>query len=302
MSFAALKDVIVHLLEPWILMSISFRHIPQTISSIVSSGDLWKLFSYNAFTEALFGHFWVTVGPEVKELGEEYVIPLLEGRLADGKIHDRVVDSAVHGTIVEVGAGTGMWADVFARIAAGADADSSTDGTARKRKPTGPSSITKIYGVEPNAQCAELLKERVREVGLTDLYEVVPVGIESLSDPNAWSGQIQPGSVDCIVTVMCLCSIPEPEKNIQHLYKLLKPGGHWYVYEHVKTTRGGPLLALYQRLVSIPWRLFLGSCRICRDTKTSLVTAGPWRKVDLTHLPSEPPYEVLPHVLGTLTK
>ena len=248
---SGLKDLLMHLVDPWLFMGISASHIPQTVRDVVASGALWKLLWPPAFSDVLFGNFWATVGPSVKEAGEARVIPLLEGRVSGGRIHDAVVGTPVHGTVIEVGAGSGMWADVFARIGAGApDSDSAGSGAgARKRRQAGGAGggITKIYGVEPHPQSAAALRKRVKEVGLGDVYEVVPVGIESVSDPKAWDGHIAPGSVDCIVGVLCLCSIPDPEENIKHLYKLLKPGGHWYVYEHVKTTRGGPLFSLYQR-------------------------------------------------------
>lgn len=78
------------------------------------------------------------------------------------------------------------------------------------------------------------------------MYEIVPVGIESIADPSKWDGKIEDGSVDCIVSVLCLCGIPEPEKNIKALYKSLKKGGRWYVYEHVKL-KNNVWLGLYQR-------------------------------------------------------
>jgi SAM-dependent methyltransferase len=119
-------------------------------------------------------------------------------------------------------------------------------------------SISKIYGIEPNPQSYTALRQRVKDIGLEDVYEVVPVGIEDVTDPTAWDGKIEPGSVDCIVGVLCLCSIPDQEKNIHYLYNLLKPGGRWYVYEHVKATRGGLFMRLYQRkypsLMMLVWR------------------------------------------------
>ncbi|PNY25408.1 Methyltransferase-like protein 7B [Tolypocladium capitatum] len=294
-----LKSLFLHLTDPWLFMAISAQYLPRTVTDIISSGEFYKLLSLSAFSEALFGNFWARVGPSVKAAGEERVIPLLEGRVSGGRIHVDVVGTPVHGTVIEVGAGSGMWADVFARIGGGSG--STARDRARKRKQAVPT-ITKIYGVEPNPQSAAALRKRVEDVGLGDVYEVVPVGIESVSDPDAWAGQIQPGTVDCIVGVLCLCSIPDPEENIKHLYRLLKPGGHWYVYEHVKATRGGPLISLYQRIVNIPWSFFVGSCRICRPTRDSLLAAGPWQKTDLVQPPEEPPYQVMPHILGTLTK
>lgn len=137
----------------------------------------------------------------------------------------------------------------FSRL--GGDKDGE-DGLRRRGVKSG-SGLTKIYGVEPNPQSADALRQRVREVGLGDVYEVVPVGIESLSDPAAWTGTtIEPGSIDCIVSILCMCSIPDQEKNAKALYELLKPGGRWYVYEHVKAERGGILISLYQRKSTVP--------------------------------------------------
>ena len=202
-------------------------HIPATISQILVSGDPIRIFSISHFSGVLFGNFWSVVGPEVKQSGETKVIPLLEGRLQDGVVLEEVVNEPISGTVLEVGAGSGMWMDVFSRI-----------------NTTNP--ITKIYGVEPNPMSAAALRQKVKEMGMEKVYEVVPVGIEDVDDPKKWDGHIPPESIDCIVTILCLCSIPEAEKNIKLLYKLLKPGGRWYLYEHVKCSRGGILVSLYQ--------------------------------------------------------
>ncbi|PKK48402.1 hypothetical protein CI102_8121 [Trichoderma harzianum] len=304
---ATIQDVLAELIGPWTFMAISFSHIPATIRGLIRDKNYRALFSFDGFREALFGTFWATVGPNVKLNGEQRVIPLLEGRIKGGVIHDDVVSTPVYGTVIEVGAGSGMWADVLARFRENtSDADNAAG--LRNRKTTG-GHITKIYGVEPNPISAKALEKRVKDLGMDDIYQVVPVGIESVDDPSAWNGKIEPGSVDCIVGVLCLCSIPEPEKNIKLLYKLLKPGGHWYVYEHVKVWRGGPLIS--HRLtvadspgfVNIVWPHFLGGCQLCRDTEKNLRAAGPFQEVDLAQ-PAErsSSYQVLPHKIGTLTK
>lgn len=245
--FATLQDVFNNLIQPWIFMSISLRHLPSTIRSLVASGDYRTIFWPPALIDALFGNFWATVGPVAKSFAQERVVPLLEGRVTGGRIMDEVVGEPVRGVVLEIGAGSGMWADVFAKFVDTPDAVSGPRRRARQSlaHATG---ITKIYGVEPHPVSAAALRRRVKEAGLGDIYEVVPVGIESLADPDAWAGdRIEPGSVDCIVSVLCLCSIPEPEKNIRRLYELLKPGGRWYAYEHVKAERGGWPIRFYQR-------------------------------------------------------
>ncbi|KAG0299311.1 hypothetical protein BGZ97_003792 [Linnemannia gamsii] len=232
------------LLEPWYFMWLGLAHVPATIRALVAAKDYGTLFSFSGFREALFGTLWATVGPSLKAMNEERVIALLEGRVKGGCIQEKVVSTPIHGTVLEIGAGSGMWADVLARFSDNA----ATAGGLYNRKSTG-RGITKIYGVEPNPISAKALQKRVNEVGLQDIYQVVPVGIESVKDPSLWDGKIEPGSVDCIFGILCLCSIPEPEKNIQLLYELLKPGGHWFVNEHVKVSRGGPLLRFYQSSV-----------------------------------------------------
>ncbi|KAF9294862.1 hypothetical protein BGZ74_011070 [Mortierella antarctica] len=285
------------LIEPWYFMWLSLLHIPATIQALVAARDYGTLFSLSGFREALFGTLWATIGPTIKAMNEERVIALLEGRVKGGFIQDEVVSTPIHGTVLEIGAGSGMWVDVLARFSRRIDAA----GRLRSRKNAG-RGITKIYGVEPNPISAKALQTRVNDVGLQDIYHVVPVGIESVNDPSAWDGKIEPGSVDCIFGILCLCSIPEPEKNIQLLYKLLKPGGHWFVNEHVKVSRGGLLLRFYQRFCNIGWSILMGSCSLCRDTEKSLRTTGVWQEIDLAQPSDHTGYEVIPHIVGTLKK
>ncbi|KAI9900835.1 hypothetical protein N3K66_005097 [Trichothecium roseum] len=299
-----IKDFLQAMVGPWMFMSLSARHMPLTVRQLVSRGDYGTLLSPSAFSSALFGNFWATIGPEVKSSAEARVIPLLEGRIRGGKVVDDVAGVPARGVVVEVGAGSGQWADVFARLHAGGG----------KGGPEG--GIEKIYGIEPNPQSAAALRKRTTELGLEGTYEVVPLGIESLSDDAAWGhggrAPLRPGSVDCIVSILCLCSIPDPAGNCKRLYDLLRPGGRWYVYEHVVAPRGGLAMRLYQNqsdkasflagFVNIFWSFFLGGCLLCRDTKKTLREAGPWSEIDLAQPPTEAAYQVVPHILGTLTK
>lgn len=224
-------------------MSISVRYIPSTISSLISQSDYGTLFSPSGFNDAWFGNFWAFIGPQVKTNSEKRVLPLLEGRVSEGQVRDEVVGKPVEGVVLEIGAGSGMWADVFAKV----NTTGEDEGAARRRKGAAPG-LKRVYGIEPNPTSAAALRQRVKDVGLQDTYEVVPVGIQQINDPTAWDGRIEPGSVDCIVTILCLCSIPEPEKNIKYLYDCLKKGGRWYAYEHVQVDaqKGGYLLRIYQ--------------------------------------------------------
>lgn len=69
------------------------------------------------------------------------------------------------------------------------------------------------------------LKESVRKAGLEDVYEVVALGAEDLD--------LEAESIDTVVCCKVLCGVPEPERVLGALYRLLKPGGQFLVLEHV---------------------------------------------------------------------
>ena len=50
------------------------------------------------------------------------------------------------------------------------------------------------------------------------------------------------------------------------------------------------------------WPHFIGGCSITRDTVRWLKEAGNWSKVDLVQPEDEPPYQIIPHIMGVLTK
>jgi hypothetical protein len=58
-------------------------------------------------------------------------------------------------------------------------------------------------------------------------------------------GWVRKGEADCVLTIQCLCSVPQPKEMIRGLYGYLKNGGEWIVYEHVIMKRGG-LVRWYQ--------------------------------------------------------
>lgn len=230
-----LPPILASLLHPFHFMAIALSYLPSTLLTALSTGDLSTLLSPTRLRAAWFGRFWAVVGPLVRANAEAKVIPLLQGRVTHGVIPSPTsADSSqphphpyphppVSGTVLEIGPGSGMWTSLFT--------------------PDHLPAIRKVYGIEPNTGVHGLLAAQVSAAGLQETYEIVPVGIESL----AASGRVARESVDCIVTVMCLCSIPEPRRNMAQLYGYLKPGGRWYVYEHVKCFREqGWGMRLYQ--------------------------------------------------------
>ncbi|OLN86389.1 Methyltransferase-like protein 7B [Colletotrichum chlorophyti] len=291
-------EVMRGLVGPWIFLSLAFSFLPGTILSLLRAGDFRALLSPSRIQNAWFSAFWGLAGPNIREGNNDRIVALLEGRVKDGDVVETPVHPPIGGVVLEIGAGSGLWVNVFSKGSSGGAAADNKKSGLRRRVAEG---VTKVYGIEPNTEVHPALRERVREAGLEGTYEIVPAGIESLSDPKVWDAKIERGSVDCIVSILCLCSIPEPEKNIKELYSYLKKGGRWYVYEHVQVKNSRPL-QIYQRVVNLVWPRALNGCQLCRNTGKSIKCAGPWENIDVSQPVAEPWYQMVPHILGTYTK
>ncbi|RDL37630.1 uncharacterized protein BP5553_05063 [Venustampulla echinocandica] len=167
-----------------------------------------------------------------------------------------------YGTIIDVGPGSGEWVSHFDR-----------------------EKVVKIYGVEPNKDHHPLLRERIKAAGLEDKYVIVPVGVEDLG--TKW---VEKESVDAVVTIQCLCSVPRPKEMIVSLYGYIKEGGCWILYEHVKAKPGSGVV-WYQSMLNIVWPHVFAGCSMTRDTERWLKQAGSWSKLDLKKLEDQPDYE-----------
>lgn len=269
-----------NLLRPLLLMSYSLYYLPITIFDLITTAQFSTLLQIEALKSAWFARFWAWFGPRARDMAAPNVVPLLQNN--------------ARGVCLDIGPGSGQWLYVFA-------------------KAMNPD-ITKIYGVEPNKGLHAELRANADRAGLGDVYEIIGCGAEELTS----KGGIDKGSIDTIITVQCLCSIPHPERIIKELYPLLKPGGVWLVYEHIKTKFQnhfvGPwqrecirdvrrsMLMMSQGACNLVWPHCIGGCQLTRTTDEWLLQAGEWAKVDLSLGDAEGPYAVLPHTAGTLTK
>ncbi|KAI0099476.1 S-adenosyl-L-methionine-dependent methyltransferase [Daldinia grandis] len=296
-------DAFLGFLFPWNFLLVSALCLPKTILRLLRERKFAELLSPSRLQEAWFSDLWGGIaGPNIRREAAVRVIPLLQGRATKGAVLHEQVAPGLAGTVVEVGAGSGLWVDMYRDIA---EVRAELDGLARRRNAgssaavDGP--ITRVYGIEPNVNQHAALRRAIAKAGLEDVYQIVPVGIEDLDDATKWDGLVEKGSVDCIVSILCLCSIPDPEKNIRELYQYLKKGGRWYIYEHVRCENSWYMKA-YQRFLNLFWPHFIGGCLLCRQTEKTLREAGPWEKIDVAQPVTEPWYQVVPHRLGVFTK
>ena len=198
----------LNLLRPLLLLSMSAYYIIPTVISLILNFQISTFFHLDDFKDAWFARFWAYFGPLARDFAADSVMPLLQN-------HAR-------GVCLDIGPGSGQWLYLF-------------------QKANNPD-ITKIYGIEPNPGMHKALRENAVKAGLGDIYEIIGCGAEELQT----KGGLQKETIDTIITVQCLCSIPTPELIIKELFPLLKAGGQWLVYEHVKTKYQGDFVGYWQ--------------------------------------------------------
>lgn len=127
-----------------------------------------------------------------------------------------------------------------------------------------PDNLNHLYLLEPSVHMRKHLKTRLEN------YAGLP--LEILSD-NAETISLADASVDAVVSTLVLCSVTNLDKALSEIYRVLKPGGHFYFIEHVAATNN-PNRYKWQRRLDFIWKYLASGCRVTRDTETAIKRAG----------------------------
>ena len=175
--------------------------------------------------------------------------------------------SGVSGSVIELGAGTGVNLQHYP--AAG---------------------VEELVLVEPEAPMAVRLERRAAESPLPT--RVVRAPAEELPLPDA--------SFDFAVCTLVLCTVNDQPRALAELRRVLKPGGRLLFLEHVRAE--DPALARWQDRLQPLWVRFGHGCHCNRPTLGALGSAG-FRVDDVTHsrILKAPPI-VRPMIVGTATR
>lgn len=131
-----------------------------------------------------------------------------------------------------------------------------------KYYPTG--QITKLICVEPNRAFHSELLRNAEKAGF-DRQKMFLTGESAQADiPGSALADVPNESVDTIIALSCLCSIPHPQVTIKTLREKLKPGGKFLFSEHVKSTEKSTIT--YQNVIKPVWFHLLGNCDVTRPT------------------------------------
>jgi ubiquinone/menaquinone biosynthesis C-methylase UbiE len=122
--------------------------------------------------------------------------------------------------------------------------------------------VQHIYGLDPSPELQRMARKRA--AGRVDVEFLPQSAEETLPLADA--------SIDTIVMTWTLCSIPNPEKALQQMRRVLRPDGQLVFIEH----GGSPdarVLAWQDRLTPL-WKRISGGCHLNRKVDELITTVG----------------------------
>jgi ubiquinone/menaquinone biosynthesis C-methylase UbiE len=180
--------------------------------------------------------------------------------------HRRRLLDGISGTVLELGAGHGL------------------------NFPHYPNTLTQVIAIEP---------EPTLRAHATAAAASATIPIQVLGG-TADRLPLEDESVDAAVTSLVLCSVPNQDRALKELHRVIRPDGELRFYEHVIPNRQPKRLLLQALDHSGLWPRIAGGCHPARDTTAAIRRSGfeiqtiEWIMFAASRL--EP---AIPHILGT---
>ena len=145
-----------------------------------------------------------------------------------------------------------------------------------------------VVGVEPEEAALETARRHVALAQVT------------FRAANAVSLPFEDESFDTAVSTVCLCTVPDQQRALAEVRRVLRPGGRFLFLEHVRSA--DPRMARRQDRLNPVWRAVTNGCNCNRATLEAIEQAGfTVEAVERGELPKQPSW-VKPYVLGRATK
>ena len=169
--------------------------------------------------------------------------------------------------------------------------------------------MTKFIALEPNTLMHPQLRDEAASRGYTEsdgTLLIISLGAEDISGiMRALNGQC----IDTLISVLTLCSIPDPQKTISALIPSLltsssspgsQDGGVFLFYEHIRSGRAD--VQWWQSVWTPFWRLFFDGCSLDRPTHEWIQEVGGWSENSLTSPEGNSDKDMFWHVVGWFTR
>ncbi|KAF9807771.1 hypothetical protein IEO21_08047 [Rhodonia placenta] len=165
-----------------------------------------------------------------------------------------------------------------------------------------PEAVTKYVALEPNELMHDEIRKRATAAGFTEsagTLLILPYGAEDIASIVSALGA--PHSVDTLISILSLCSIPSPEEALSNLVDLvLRPGGQLLFFEHVLSPRDD--VAWWQRFWTPIWKNAFDGCCLDRPTHVFIRKMGFWSKGEVWGIEEENEEQLFCHRIGKFVK
>ncbi|KZS95244.1 hypothetical protein SISNIDRAFT_452600, partial [Sistotremastrum niveocremeum HHB9708] len=137
--------------------------------------------------------------------------------------------------------------------------------------------ITKFIALEPNERMHARIISRAAKYGYSKAkgnFDIIPYGAEEIDKIITQIGGEH--TIDTLITILTLCSIPSPQKTINSLVnRTLKPaGGQILFYEHVRSHLRD--VSFWQAFWTPVWKRFFGGCRLDQPSHIWIEQSTEW--------------------------
>lgn len=105
-------------------------------------------------------------------------------------------------------------------------------------------------GIEPDLNMSAIAK-----VKASLNYQLMEANAENLPFENE--------SFDTVITTLVLCSVEDPQKSLEEIFRVLRPGGHFLLLEHIRHQNF--YLSNLQDFLNPTWKKIAGGCNLNRD-------------------------------------
>ena len=152
------------------------------------------------------------------------------------------------GTIVEIGFGSGANVPVY------------------------PPEVTRVYGVEPSSVARGMAAERIARARSECFDEERPFPLIEMVGLDGESLPLEDDSCDGALSTFTLCTIPDVERALAELRRVIRPGGRFNFLEHGIAPDAG--VATWQRRLEPMQKRLAGGCHLTRDMSALVTGAG----------------------------
>ena len=122
--------------------------------------------------------------------------------------------------------------------------------------------VNKVIGIDPSDELNKIAKKNANKVNLDIEFNLSSA--ESIDLPTS--------SVDSVVCTFSLCSIPDPKKALNEIYRILKPGGKYFFCEHGISPDF--FTKVFQIVTNIFYPKLSGGCHANRDIPKLITDSG----------------------------